>query len=165
MLVGLLSDSHGKVDATRYAVQTLRDAGAAMLIHCGDIGSVDVIAELAGGPAVFVFGNNDYDTARYTAFADKVGVQCGVYQAEVRLDSQRAIVTHGDDAAILRSVVRSQAVDYLFVGHTHVPADSRNGRIRVINPGALYRTRLRTFALLNTFNDTLQTFEVPAGDP
>ena len=53
-----------------------------------------------------------------------------------------------------------QQHDYLLVGHTHVRSDTRQGRIRVINPGALYRASIKTVALLNLATDRLVFIEV-----
>ena len=56
---------------------------------------------------------------------------------------------HGDDASLLESLEYSGHFDYVFYGHTHVAREHRRGTTRVINPGALYRVRTRTFAILD----------------
>lgn len=156
MIVGLLSDSHGKVEITHRAVKLLREAGAELLVHCGDVGSSDVLAELVGGPAVFVFGNTDYDQTSLRQFAESTGIRCGEHRANLALGDKLGVVMHGDDSHAMQEVLRQQAVDYLFLGHTHQPADIRQQRVRIINPGALYRARPRTIALLDTTTDVLR---------
>jgi hypothetical protein len=53
-----------------------------------------------------------------------------------------------------------QMYDYLFHGHTHVVRDDRIGKLRIINPGALYRASRKTVALLNLTDDRLQYLTV-----
>ena len=61
MIVGILSDTHDRIDATAAAVKTLTANGAEFLIHCGDVGSDPILDQLAGIPSAFVWGNNDFD--------------------------------------------------------------------------------------------------------
>jgi predicted phosphodiesterase len=42
------------------------------------------------------------------------------------------------------------------VGHSHVPSEQRSGRVRIINPGALYRAATKTVALLDLARDRLE---------
>jgi len=48
MIIGVLADSHGHAETTAKAVRMLLEHGAEMLLHLGDIGSDEVIDELAG---------------------------------------------------------------------------------------------------------------------
>src|SRR5688500_14733276 len=43
VLLGILSDTHSRGEAASAAVSLLRTAGAAYLIHCGDVGSESVL--------------------------------------------------------------------------------------------------------------------------
>src|ERR1700754_735549 len=63
VLIGILSDTHGRADAMALAMQALRNGGAEFFIHCGDVGSEGVLDHLAGAPAAFVWGNTDWDRA------------------------------------------------------------------------------------------------------
>lgn len=167
MIVGLLSDTHGRVDAAAAAVRVLLDRGAEQLIHCGDVGDGAkgraVLDTMAGHPALFVFGNNDCDEPELARHAGDLGIACGHRHGRLDLGGRAAVVTHGDDAKLVRQVLAGQAVDYLFVGHTHVSTDRRQGRVRVVNPGALYRAAVRTVAVLDTQADTVEF--VPATVP
>ena len=62
MRLGILSDTHDELARTRLAVDLLRDAGAEVLIHCGDLASPPIVQALAVLPCWFVFGNHDADT-------------------------------------------------------------------------------------------------------
>ena len=47
MKVGLLSESHGSVQRTALAAAVLKAQGCDVIIHCGDLGTEAVLAELA----------------------------------------------------------------------------------------------------------------------
>jgi len=59
--IGILSDTHKKVDYSRLVIDHLLDAGAEFLIHAGDIVEEDVLLQLrnSGVRYVAVYGNND----------------------------------------------------------------------------------------------------------
>lgn len=161
MIVGILSDTHGRVDTAHAGVAILRAAGAEYLIHCGDVGEEDVLDALAGIPSAFVFGNNDWDRRGLERYAKDVGVTCLGAWGSLEVGGKRFAVIHGDDFALRRKLLDAQEHDYLLQGHTHVPADERHGRTRLINPGALHRARPRTVATLDTGSDRLTFHELP----
>jgi putative phosphoesterase len=163
VLVGILSDTHDRVDAMAAAMKLLRDAGAEFFVHCGDVGSERVIDHLAGIPSAFVFGNTDWDRAALARYAQSVGVACYGALADLELGGKRVAVTHGDDFKLKQRLLAEQNYDYLLQGHTHVRADQRVGRTRLINPGALHRAREKTVALLDTTSDRLEFFVIAAG--
>ena len=160
MIVGILSDTHGREDAARAAVGLLRDRGAEFLIHCGDIGSDGVLDQLAGEPpALVVWGNND-NVRELVRYAREIGVDVRAGLAEIELAGKSFAVTHGDDPALVRRVLAEQRHDYLLLGHSHVKCDYRRGRVRVINPGALYRAAEKTVAILDMGTDALEFLPV-----
>jgi predicted phosphodiesterase len=55
-------------------------------------------------------------------------------------------------------------LDFLFYGHTHVAAERQNGGVRVINPGALYRARIKTFVILDTKTGHCESIVLPEAD-
>jgi len=159
VLIGILSDTHGRVSITRNAIRTLVARGALHLIHCGDLDTQPVLDELVGHPASFVFGNNDYDRPTLRRYAESIGVNCLGSYGVIELAGKKIAVTHGDDHRVssrLTSRGNEPGYDYLFTGHTHVRHDNRlpTGP-RWINPGALYRAQIKTVALLDLSTDTL----------
>ena len=52
MIVGVLSDTHGKAQMAASAVKLLLAHGAEYLIHCGDVGDTDVLDSMAGHPSM-----------------------------------------------------------------------------------------------------------------
>ena len=150
VIVGILSDTHDRVDAMAAGMATLRSRGAEFFVHCGDVGSERVLDHLAGVPAAFVFGNTDWDRAALARYAAHIGVACHPSLADLELGGKKIAVTHGDDFKLKQRVLAEQRHDYLLHGHTHVRADETVGRTRVINPGALHRAKEKSVATLDT---------------
>ena len=160
MIIGILSDTHDRAEWMAAGIRALQDAKAEFLIHCGDIGHQRCIDLLAGLPCAFVFGNTDFDRAGLARYAASIDVPCYGNFADLQLDGKRFAVIHGDDARLKQRLLAAQEHDYLCQGHTHVPADTRIGRTRLINPGALHRAAAKTVATLDTATDTLKLIDV-----
>jgi putative phosphoesterase len=160
MIVGILSDTHGRADMAILAVQKLIDNKAEHLVHCGDVGGKEVLDALAGHPSMFVFGNNDYDADDLAKYARILGIACGGTHGKLSFAGKRAVVTHGDDLRLVRKLIAEQQIDYLFLGHSHEKLDHREGKVRIINPGALYRAAVKSVAILDTETDELRFMTV-----
>jgi uncharacterized protein len=160
VIVGILSDSHGRLESTRAALNTLKTAGAEFHIHCGDVGAEPILDQLAGLRVAIVWGNNDWDRRSLSRYAENLGIQVLPALGELELAGKRLAITHGDDGRLVRKVVDEQQHDYLLVGHTHVRADKKVGRVRVINPGALHRAAEKSVAILDLASDHLQFIRI-----
>jgi hypothetical protein len=156
VLIGILSDTHDRVEAMAEAMRVLKEAGARFFIHCGDVGSEAVLDYLAGEQGGFVFGNTDWDRAPLQRYAEQIGVACWGMLGNVTLEGKQIAVTHGDDPRLKQRLLAGQNYDYLFQGHTHIARDERIGRTRVINPGALHRARAKTVATVDLTTDELR---------
>jgi uncharacterized protein len=156
MLIGILSDTHGKVAATRAALALLRGAGAESYIHCGDVGGEETFDLLAGLPLDFVWGNCDFDTPGLRRYAETLGLKCHGDFADLELDGRRIAVTHGDNPAILKRITSQKRHQYLLHGHTHVARDTMIDGIRWINPGAVHRAPRPSVAVLDTQSDSVR---------
>lgn len=159
MIIGILSDTHGRVDAAREAVKILRARDATFFIHCGDVGD-GVLDCLPSDMSAFVFGNNDWDTTGLKREAELQSIRCLGHTGDLELAGKRIRVTHGDNQRAIDSVLKTATVDYLFTGHTHMPRDRREGSIRWINPGALFRAATKSVATLDLSTDLLTFHEV-----
>jgi putative phosphoesterase len=156
MIVGILSDTHDRLDATRAAVSLLQQQGSEFFIHCGDVGSIQILDCLAGLPSAFVYGNNDWDRTLLKRYAADIQIQCLEDSGTLSLGGKTFVVMHGDDMRAMRRTIDAQSCDYLLLGHSHVRTDQRAGRIRIINPGALHRAAVKTVATLDTSTDALR---------
>jgi putative phosphoesterase len=160
VIVGILSDTHDRVDAARAGIKLLREHGAEYLIHCGDVGSEQILDLLAGLPAAFVFGNTDWDVGGLQRYARDLNLTCLGPGGNLELGGKLFHIEHGDDPRTMRRALDGQTFDYLLHGHTHLQRDERVGKTRVINPGALHRAREKTVAVLDTEKDSLTFIHV-----
>lgn len=159
MKLGIMSDTHGRVPATNEALKELRDAGAEALVHCGDVGSLEVLEALAGWRCWYVWGNTDYADGMWQSHVKAMGLPWPEGPLDLELAGKRIAVYHGHESTFTTALDKARH-DYLFHGHTHRRNDYRIGAMRVINPGALHRASVRTVALLDLESDALQFLEV-----
>src|SRR5262245_59508879 len=132
MLVGILSDSHGDAEATGRAVSLLESRGAEALFHCGDICGERVLDELAGRRAWFVWGNCDDPTPGLRRYVESLGLIWPQAPVRVEMDGKRIGLYHGHERGFA-DALQDRSLDYVFSGHTHRRADSRDGGPRAIN--------------------------------
>ena len=165
--IGLLSDSHGRAATTRLGVQALVAEGVDLLIHLGDVGSVEVIDELLVQnpatnqplPARLVFGNSDWDIGPLGEYARSLGLQVDHPVGQIDLNPGKLIFCHGHEHLAMAQALAEEPA-YLCHGHTHQATDTRSGPTRVINPGALCRAHRYTVAVLDTETDDLKFLTV-----
>jgi putative phosphoesterase len=120
MRIGVISDTHGLV---RPEVRAAFD-GVDHILHAGDIGGEEVLAELGTIAEVTACaGNND-------------GWRCGPAgkTARISLGGLRFLLVHvRDDAA---AELRRTPADVVVFGHSHKPADEHSGGVWGFNPGS-----------------------------
>ena len=168
MLLGLLSDTHGRHERCALALRTLRSLGAEAFIHCGDVGNEAVLDHLAGLRVWFVWGNTDAPIASLARYAANIGLAPpATTPVRIELDGRRFALLHGHERAFAdvyhaalnggaaEVARRIGACDAILHGHTHVAGDARVNGVRFINPGALHRAAVYSVCTLDTLN--LQT--------
>ncbi len=163
MKIGIVSDTHGRANRLREAMDAFRQRHVEAIVHCGDIGSHDCAKILGSSTAkaYAVAGNMDRNTARLAREAKAAGVTLSWEVVEVPLGNGRALAaTHGHDGKILSELVRCGQFPYVCHGHTHESRDEQIGPVRVINPGALHNSAVHTIAVLDTQTDTLESIEL-----
>ncbi len=137
-LVGVISDTHGRLDMQAYAAL----ADCDHIIHAGDIGGPDILRELETlAPVTAVLGNNDYD---------EYGESVGRYAHSV-IDGVKFLVAHYPrDVRISAFGTGSLAPgdpipDVCIHGHTHVMKLEYGKEARpaqfVLCPGSAMRPR------------------------
>ena len=133
MLVGIVSDTHipkvGEVVPDE-AVERLR--GADLILHAGDLVSLEVIRQLEEiAPVRAVQGNMDYPEVR-----DRYPVK------EVfTLEGLRFGLTHGSGAPVgierrVMELFRGSDLDVLVFGHTHKALIEERKGVLLLNPGS-----------------------------
>jgi hypothetical protein len=148
MLLGVVSDTHGQASHTLRAVRMLESLKVAEVLHCGDIGSSDIVAMFAALPTHFVFGNVDYDRDRLRQLIQAAGQECCDQFGSLRLEQQEIAFLHGDDSRRLKQTIEEDRGQLVCHGHTHVSRIERIGQTLVLNPGAVYRARPHSIAVV-----------------
>jgi uncharacterized protein len=105
--------------------------GADAILHAGDVCTAQVLAELSEyGPVHAVLGNNDgQDVADWGAPP----------RLEIDLDGVKVGMIHDSGQAVgrLRRLRTAfPAADLVVFGHSHIPLDDSDGKLRIFNPGS-----------------------------
>jgi uncharacterized protein len=105
--------------------------GAGLILHAGDVCTAEVLDELAGyAPVLAVRGNNDgRDVAAWGA-PDRLETEIEGLGVAMVHDSGPA---SGRPARLRRWFPRA---DLVVFGHSHIPMDHAEGRLRIFNPGS-----------------------------
>ncbi|MCI0566903.1 MAG: metallophosphatase family protein [Acidobacteria bacterium] len=143
MRIGILSDTHGRLDSIILEIFQ----GVDRILHAGDIGGEEMLAELSCvAPVTAVHGNTDGFSLVSTLKASEI----------LEFQPERIVLTHqighperlSPEASELLKEFRPTLVVF---GHTHAPFDRVVGGVRFLNPGAAGPRRFslpRTVALL-----------------
>jgi putative phosphoesterase len=148
MLLGVISDTHGHVPNNARAVRMLESLRVAQVVHCGDIGSSEIVTMFAAWPTHFVFGNVDYDRVTLRQTIAVAGQTCYGDFGTIRLEDREIAFLHGDDSKDLSEAIRSGRFALVCHGHTHISRIERVGQTLVLNPGAVYRARPHSIAVI-----------------
>lgn len=160
MKMGIISDTHDRDDRVIGALELLRDEGAEMLIHCGDITQPQTVRLFAGWQMHFVYGNCDGQREVLAAAMDQINATNHQRYGHLEIEGIKLGFLHGDDEQMLHDLEVSNAYDFLFHGHTHVARERLSGPTRVINPGALHRAAFHSVLLLDLPSGTTKLLRV-----
>lgn len=146
-LLGVLSDTHGDVEATTAALRQFRHWEVDQIVHCGDIDSPEIVFLMEAWPTHFVLGNMD-DPSLLEDAIRRAGQHFHGRLGHLELDGKRIAFLHGDDLRRLHRTILSGRWDLVCHGHTHQASLTSHGPTLVLNPGALYRTGLPAVAVV-----------------
>jgi len=164
MIIGLISDTHDNISNILKAKEIFRQKKVELIIHAGDIIAPKTVEFFQGIKTWFVKGNCDGDTENIDFKAEKVG---GKYLGDVGsfdIGEKEFCVYHGTDKEMLRKLIQSKKYDYIITGHTHDIMDFKEGKTRVINPGAHYYMSQNSIAILDTEKDSVEFIDVTNGN-
>jgi len=151
MKIGIISDTHDRLDNIEKAFHIFLENKVEQIIHCGDWVSpftMEFFDEMnlqhTKIPVFSVFGNNEGDIKRIIErnqnlafpiqFASKTVL-------ELERDHRKIGVYHGHDKDILSAMINCQEYDVLFCGHTHKEFSLTQGKTLVFNPGSVCYAR------------------------
>src|SRR4051812_7719193 len=159
MRLGIVSDTHGHVLNTLAAVRMLESLGVDEVLHCGDIGSVEIPPLFAPWPSHFVFGNCDPNEAELKMAIAAAGKFCHGRSGDLTIGGRRIALIHSDDARLFRQTISGGQFDLVCYGHTHLAEQHREGKTLVLNPGALYRANPHSIATVEL--ETMEAAIIP----
>lgn len=150
MRLGIVSDTHGNVANARAAAHLLSELDVDVLLHCGDVGSVDIARIFAPWPTHYVIGNCDVGAdLELAAAAQAEGGTWHGLAGSLELAGRRIGFTHGHERRAFQRLTTGGGFDLVCYGHTHEAEDHRIGATLVLNPGALHRANPHSFAVVD----------------
>lgn len=151
--LGVLSDTHGRFDPALHDVFV----GVVHIVHAGDVGSRDVLLELATiAPVTAVCGNTDA----------WFGAEELPDEAVVELAGHRLLVGHVSAGLLGRHAPALEGFDAVITGHSHRYAMARKDGVLYLNPGAAGAARFglaRTVAIVELGGGGLKVTRVDLG--
>lgn len=144
MKIAIISDTHGLLRPEALAAIQ----GVELILHAGDIGSAEILSQLAQiAPVHAVRGNNDLDLPWAKDLPDHLILDLNGWQTLLIHDI-------ADVPALLDSHTR-----LIITGHSHKPLIEWRGERLYLNPGSAGRRRFKlpvTLALLDLGADALE---------
>ena len=151
MKIGLMSDTHDRLEAVEKAIKFFNETGVEHVLHAGDLVSPFVVPKFANLNAklYFVWGNNEGDRAHVQTRFDEIGVEPLGEFAALELGGRKIALLHGTDENIINAIAKSGLYDVIVRGHTHEAGVKEKPLI--INPGEVcgYLSGRKTVALLD----------------
>lgn len=148
MRLGVISDSHGKLDCR----VTLAFAEVDRILHAGDVCAAEVLWELEalGKPMHVVAGNCD----RWESVGDDLP-----HSARFTLSGVRFLLVHDRADA---GPVSAENTDVVVFGHSHMPLVERHSGVLWVNPGSAQQARRSEIGRSVAFIDIGEDAEVVA---
>lgn len=116
---------------------------ADLILHAGDVCIPEVLDELSAfAPVRVVLGNND---------GPEVAAWGAPESLELDLEGLRVAMIHdagSKDGRLARMKRRFPAADLVIFGHSHIPMDVADDRLRMVNPGSPTDKRRQPFRTL-----------------
>jgi putative phosphoesterase len=161
--IAVLSDSHDHLQTLQSALTAAKEAGAELLIHCGDLCAPFVLRTISqqfSGPIHAVFGNNDADgRLLQTIAAGNPHVTLHGIYAEIEAGGRQIAVIHYPEPA--RRIAQSGQLDLVCYGHDHTQLLERIGETWLLNPGEIMGMRsIPSWALYDTQEHTVTVHTV-----
>ncbi len=148
--LGILSDSHRKVELTKDAIQLLKSKGSDYLIHAGDLEIKENLKLLKQSELVYisVFGNNDYNLLQYQ---NSYNIKKEPYYFKIR--DLKFKLMH------LPFYMNADS-DIIISGHTHYFEHKYTNNTLYLNPGEICaRNKNLTECVLLTITEDKYTIE------
>jgi len=152
MKIGIMSDTHDRLDAVEKAIDLFNREKVEHVLHAGDLVSPFVAPKFAKLKAklYIVWGNNDGDKEFIRVKFGEIGITPLGNFATLELDGKKIALLHGTHEEIVGALLRSGTFDVVVRGHNH-RAEIKKGDTLLANPGETcgYLTGRSTVGLLD----------------
>ncbi|MEO0101065.1 MAG: metallophosphoesterase [candidate division WOR-3 bacterium] len=155
--IGIISDTHDRLDKVHQALLLFKEKGVDLVIHCGDYVAPFTLKEFSSLSLPFcgVFGNCDGERRGLEKIAQENKLLITNPPLSLDLNSGKILVYHQ-----LPKELKGDA-DFVIYGHTH-KVFFQKGKPFLINPGeaAGWLTGRATVALLDWKRREVEIFEI-----
>lgn len=163
MKIGIMSDTHDRLDVVEKAIDLFNREGVKHVLHAGDLVSPFVAPKFARLKAKLhiVWGNNEGDKEFVRVKFGEIDVVPLGNFAALELGGKRIALLHGTYEEIVGALVRSGSFDVVVRGHNH-RAEIKKGSTLLFNPGETcgYLTGRSTVGLLDLAKLTGEIIEL-----
>ncbi|MBN2464319.1 metallophosphoesterase [candidate division WOR-3 bacterium] len=154
--IGIISDTHDRLDKVRQAVALFNRLKPDRVVHCGDFVAQFVLREMGGlgVPVTAVYGNCDGDRAALKVRADELGFDLHDGPHRFEIGGRSIVISHKPLSPV-------PACDFYLHGHTHRPLHEGDRPV-VVNPGEAcgWLSGRATVAMLDTDTSDVEFFDL-----
>ncbi len=131
MKIGIISDTHDRLDKIDKGIELSNQKGVELLLHAGDYVSPFALKRFnrLNSKIIGVYGNNDGDRLTLREVAAGFGFDIYLSPYELSIGKKKVVLMH---EPLFISSLRDY--DLIVYGHTH-HLDIREGKPLIINPG------------------------------
>jgi len=152
MRIGVMSDTHDRLDAIETAIEFFNRLGISDVLHAGDLVSplaAPIFSRLKA-TLHFVWGNNEGDREFVRTRFGEIGIVPLGEFAILELGGRTIALLHGTHEHIVDSLVKCGRFDIVVRGHNH-RAEIVVGKTLLVNPGEVcgYLSGRQTVALVD----------------
>lgn len=152
MKIGVLSDSHDRIEAIEMAVAQFNKENVKNVFHAGDIISPFTISyfKSLNSRLHIILGNNDGDKLLLKERLNDIDAILYGYFMDIELEDRRIAMIHGTDEVLIKALSQCKKYDLVIRGHTHKPDMKIEGKTLLLNPGAAsgYLSKYKTVAIV-----------------
>ncbi|RLF12886.1 MAG: YfcE family phosphodiesterase [Thermoprotei archaeon] len=154
MLIGLISDTHDRIDSIEAAMRVFNTRRVELVLHAGDYTApfTSSAYRALNCEMIGVFGNVDGDRGLLKERFSNLGFKVESEFEEVKVDGVTIALIHGVYPQIVEALALSGKYNVVVHGHTHKRRAEKVGEALVVNPGEAcgYMYGVKSIALLDT---------------